>query len=46
MIYYNRWGDLPLWGEILFYFYNKEDYCLTNEIKYYHGSNGASYNVD
>jgi len=46
MIYYNRWGDLPLWGEILFYFYSKEDYCLTNEIKYYHGSSGGTYNVD
>lgn len=45
MIYYNRWGDLPLWGEILFYLYDIEDYCECKEIKYYHGSNKGTYNV-
>jgi hypothetical protein len=45
MIYYNRWGDLPLWGEILFYLYDKEDYSECKEIKYYHGSNNVTYNV-
>jgi hypothetical protein len=37
-IYIYRWGDLPLWGEILEYFYKKEDYLLYNKINYYHGS--------
>uniref|UniRef100_A0AB39J754 Uncharacterized protein n=1 Tax=Florenciella sp. virus SA2 TaxID=3240092 RepID=A0AB39J754_9VIRU len=46
MIYYNRWGDLPLWGEILFYFYDIEDYCECKEIKYYHGSNKGTYNME
>ena len=38
IIYIYRWGDLPLWGEVLFYMYNKSKYLETTEIKYYHES--------
>jgi hypothetical protein len=37
-IYINRWGDLPLWGEVLHHLYDNEDHELTKLIKYYHGS--------
>ena len=37
-IYIYRWGDLPLWGEVIYYFLNKNEYAELNEIKYYHGS--------
>ena len=37
-IYIFRWGDLPLWGEVLEYFYKKHDYLIYNKINYYHGS--------
>jgi hypothetical protein len=37
-IYIYRWGDLPLWGEVIKYFYNKTDFLIYNKINYYHGS--------
>ena len=37
-IYIYRWGDLPLWGEVISYFYDKSDYLIYNKINYYHGS--------
>lgn len=37
-IYIYRWGDLPLWGEILYYMYEPYDYLITDKIKYFHGS--------
>jgi len=37
-IYVYRWGDLPLWGEVLHYFYNESDYLYSDKIKYFHGS--------
>jgi hypothetical protein len=40
-IYIYRWGDLPLWGEALFYFCNPESYCKLNTIKYFHGSHNS-----
>lgn len=43
-IYVWRWGDLPLWGEVLSYFYNKEDHLLTKYIKYYHKSHNRKVN--
>tara|TARA_A100001015_G_C14880607_1_gene668261 strand:+ start:177 stop:1082 length:906 start_codon:yes stop_codon:yes gene_type:complete len=43
-IYYYRWGDLPLWGEVLHYMYNKDDYLETKDISYYHGSHGNAVN--
>ena len=37
-IYIYRWGDLPLWGEVIAYLYSKSDYLIYNKINYYHGS--------
>jgi len=36
-IFIYRWGDLPLWGEVLYYFFEPEEY-MKLPIKYYHGS--------
>jgi hypothetical protein len=44
-IYIYRWGDLPLWGQVLYYFYNKNDYLNTTEIKYFHGSHAHLVNL-
>jgi len=43
-IYLFRWGDLPLWGEALCYFYNKDDHFLSSDIKYYHESHNKKVN--
>jgi len=43
-IYIYRWGDLPLWGEVLEYFYKKHDYLIYNKINYFHGSLGKYVN--
>jgi hypothetical protein len=43
-IYIFRWGDLPLWGEVLFYMYKKDEYLCTPIIKYYHGSHNLYIN--
>jgi hypothetical protein len=43
-IYIYRWGDLPLWGEVLEYFYKKHDYLIFNKINYFHGSLGKYVN--
>lgn len=40
-IYIFRWGDLPLWGELLFYFCNPNSYSKSNKIKYFHGSHNT-----
>ena len=40
-IYIFRWGDLPLWGEALFYMCHPTSYCKTNKIKYFHGSHNV-----
>jgi hypothetical protein len=37
-IYIFRWGDLPLWGEALFYFCNPNSYLKSDRMKYFHGS--------
>jgi hypothetical protein len=37
-IYIFRWGDLPLWGELLFYFCDPNNYTKFDKIKYFHGS--------
>jgi hypothetical protein len=49
-IYIYRWGDLPLWGEVLYYMCKPEEYLITEKIKYFHGSlvkyvNGSSSNI-
>jgi len=43
-IYIYRWGDLPLWGEVLHYLYKDEDHLECKEIKYYHGSHKRDVN--
>jgi hypothetical protein len=49
-IYIFRWGDLPLWGEVLFYFCNSKSYLKYDKIKYFHGSHnfyvGAEQNIN
>jgi hypothetical protein len=43
-IYIYRWGDLPLWGEVLYYLYNSSDYLQTKEISYFHRSHNKLIN--
>lgn len=43
-IYKYRWGDLPLWGEVMHYMYNKDEHIRNNEIKYYHQSHNFKVN--
>ena len=43
-IYMYRWGDLPLWGEVLTYFYDKDAQLNLKELKYYHGSHNIKIN--
>ena len=43
-IFYYRWGDLPLWGEVLYYFYNEKDYLISDKIIYYHKSHDQFVN--
>ena len=43
-IYIYRWGDLPLWGEALYYFFKTDDHLLLNTIKYFHESHGQMVN--
>jgi len=40
-IYAFRWGDLPLWGEALFYFFHPNSYSKSDKIKYFHGSHNT-----
>jgi hypothetical protein len=35
-IYIYRWGDLPLWGTVLKYFFSKEEHIKLKNIKYIH----------
>lgn len=43
-IYKYRWGDLPLWGEVLTYLYTEKDHVCSSKIKYYHGSHNVYIN--
>jgi hypothetical protein len=38
MIYRRRWGDLPLWGEVIYYIFGSELLKIDKDIKYFHGS--------
>jgi hypothetical protein len=40
-IYIYRWGDLPLWGEVLRYMYSVNQYIEDKTIRYFHGSHNA-----
>jgi hypothetical protein len=43
MIYINRWGDLPLWGEV-FHYILPGKLKVDRTIKYYHGSHNRHVN--
>lgn len=43
-IFIHRWGDLPLWGEILYYMYKPSEYQENKKIKYYHISHNQYVN--
>ncbi len=43
-IYSNRWGDLPLWGLVLWYFEDAQRYEEVITISYHHRSHGMSIN--
>ena len=40
-IYSHRWGDLPLWGEALHYFFPENSHYSSEMIQYYHGSHSV-----
>jgi len=44
MIYKRRWGDLPLWGEAIYYFFEEHSLKIDNNIKYFHGSHNYHVN--
>jgi hypothetical protein len=44
MIYKRRWGDLPLWGEVIYYIFGDETLKNDNTIKYFHGSHRTQIN--
>jgi len=44
MIYKRRWGDMPLWGEAIFYLFGSETMKLDDRIKYYHQSHKVQIN--
>ena len=43
-IYEKRWGDLPLWGEVIDYILGTEYFFIDNTFKYYHGSHNIDIN--
>lgn len=43
-IYSNRWGDLPLWGLVLWYFEDADRYEELTNISYFHRSHGMTIN--
>lgn len=44
MIYERRWGDLPLWGEVIYYIFGSDQLKIDDRIKYFHGSHGRLVN--
>ena len=44
MIYKRRWGDLPLWGEVIFYIFGNESLYINSKLKYYHESHKLNVN--
>ena len=43
-IYERRWGDLPLWGESIYYIFGNDSMKIDKNIKYYHGSHTYQVN--
>ena len=44
MIYKRRWGDLPLWGEAIYYIFGDDTLIIDTDIKYFHESHHANVN--
>jgi hypothetical protein len=44
MIYKKRWGDLPLWGEVIYYIFGSERIKIDKNIKYFHSSHNLQVN--
>jgi len=44
MIYKRRWGDLPLWGEVIYYICGDNAVIIDKNIRYLHGSHGIYTN--
>jgi hypothetical protein len=43
-IYKRRWGDLPLWGEVIHYIFGDNAIKIDRNIKYLHGSHNCYVN--
>jgi hypothetical protein len=43
-IYERRWGDLPLWGEVIEYIFGQGTILVDKTIKYYHESHNLQVN--
>ena len=44
MIYKRRWGDLPLWGEAIYYMFDSDSMKIDANINYYHISHHIHVN--
>ena len=44
MIYKRRWGDLPLWGEVVYYIFGMDAMKIDTNIRYFHGSHNSYIN--
>lgn len=44
MIYERRWGDLPLWGEVIYYICGNHSLLLDPHLTYFHGSHNKKIN--
>lgn len=44
MIYKRRWGDLPLWGEVIYYIFGDDTLIIDPDIKYFHESHRIGVN--
>ena len=44
MIYKQRWGDLPLWGEAIHYILGDDSLLIDTTLKYFHGSHNKCVN--
>jgi hypothetical protein len=44
-IYKFRWGDLPLWGEVIHYIFGNETMKVDTDIRYFHSSHKCDVNA-
>lgn len=45
LIYERRWGDLPIWGEVIYYICGTHTLLLDSYITYFHGSHHKQINT-